>query len=87
MEKENLHKNIDELISKFPNGKELYISSALFNRAIQTLARGVDVYEVLSQIILICEDTTAAHTEYIKREMPRSILIDGKMYDYKINKD
>lgn len=46
-----LNDKIDSLISKFENGKERYQQSAMFNRVINTLARGADPLIVIDQLI------------------------------------
>ena len=82
MEK-NMHQKIDEIIERFPNGKELYASSAMFNQVVQMMARGVSIELCMEQIIYNVQDNQNAFTEYVKREMPRSILIGDKLYNYK----
>jgi len=58
----------DETISKFKNGKVLYRKSALFNRSVQMLVRGVTVYDLIENIIQVTEDTTRSFEQYINRD-------------------
>lgn len=58
----------DETISKFKNGKMLYRKSALFNRSVQMLVRGVTVYDLIENIIQVTEDTTRSFEQYINRD-------------------
>jgi hypothetical protein len=38
--------NIDEIIEKFPNGKERFKTDALFNKVVMTIAYNGDLYEL-----------------------------------------
>ena len=38
--------NIDEIIEKFPNGKERFKTDTLFNKVVMTIAYNGDLYEL-----------------------------------------
>lgn len=63
-----LFKKTDEIIAKFPNGEEMFHKSPLFNRTVQMLARDVDPYEVITQLIFVAEDSQNALAQHIIRE-------------------
>lgn len=65
MEKIEYYQKIDEEIAKFKNGKELYQTSASFNRVIHALVRGANIYELLEQIIVIDIDLQKAFETHI----------------------
>jgi hypothetical protein len=46
-------KQINEILSKFDNGLELYQNNAMFANCVEHLLRGGDVYKILEQIIII----------------------------------
>jgi hypothetical protein len=54
-----------ELIGKFKNGERLYRESALFNRVIQSMVRGVSELEIIEQLIHITNDTIKAQEFYM----------------------
>lgn len=54
------YKKLDELISKFKNGKKLYRESATFNVIIQSMIRGVSEFEIIEMLILKELDTSKA---------------------------
>ena len=56
-----------EFISKFPNGEQLYRESALFNRIIQSMVRGVSEIEIIEQLIRITEDSIKAQVYMIRK--------------------
>jgi len=78
MDQQEIYKRTDEIILKFPNGKERYRKSALFNKIIQVLARGQDEYEVIDILITNNEDLKNAFEQYMLRTAPPSILIPDK---------
>lgn len=59
------YKKLDDIISKFKNGKELYKTSATFNRVVQMLARDVDPIEIIEQLIVMEIDMTNAFQHHI----------------------
>ena len=63
MEKENLNRNINEILSKFDNGIELYQTNAVFSNCVESLLRGGDVYKMLEQVVLI---NVNIQNEYLK---------------------
>lgn len=62
-----IYNKTDMIISKFKNGEELYRKSALFNRSVQMLVRGVDVYDLIENLIQVTEDTQKAFEQYIQK--------------------
>lgn len=62
------HKKITEILEKFKNGKELYKRNAVFNKAVQMMVDGMDVYDVLEQVILSAEQTQRAFQDYMYRD-------------------
>lgn len=54
----------EEIISRFKNGNQLYLKSAVFNRMVQMLARGMTEYEVMQEMVMLIEDNIKA-SEYI----------------------
>lgn len=67
METQEQYKKTEDLITKFPNGKERFRKSALFNKTIQMLIRGVDVYDVIDQLIMVNEDTAKAFEHHLNK--------------------
>ncbi len=54
-----------EIIARFKNGEERYRTSVTFNRVVQMLARGVNTFEVIDQLITITDDTRKAFEQYM----------------------
>lgn len=67
---------ITEILKKFKNGEELYKKSPLFNQATQMMIEGVDVYDVLEEIIKAAERTSNAFEDYVNRNAGLSIFSD-----------
>lgn len=67
MTEQEYYNKTEEILSKFKNGEELYNKSALFNRTVQMIVRGVTEFEVIEQLIQITEDNTKAFEQYIIR--------------------
>ena len=78
MTESEFYNKTDEVVSKFKNGKELYQKSALFNRSVQMLVRGVTEYELIEHLIYITEDSTKSFEEYIQRDR-RPMMITGSL--------
>ncbi len=60
MDKLEMYKKTDEIISKFKNGKELYHKSPMFNQVVQMLVRDVSFYDIIESIINSVDDTQRA---------------------------
>ena len=69
------YQKTEEVINRFKNGRERYHRSALFNKVVQMLVRGVDEYEIINDLINITQDSTNALEQYIYRD-DRPIIID-----------
>ena len=65
MEKMEYYQKVDEEIAKFKHGKELYNTSASFNRVIQSLVRGANIYDLLEQIIIMDNDLQKAFEHHV----------------------
>jgi len=48
---------INQLLSKFRNGFELYQTNALFNKCVEAMLNGVSPYEIIEQVISIQTST------------------------------
>ena len=75
MDRTELYEKTNECIARFKNGKEKYQKSALFNMIIQQLARGVDPYEVIEQLIQTTEDTQKAFEQYMYRDTRPTVML------------
>ena len=73
------HKKITEVIAKFKNGEELYRRNAVFNKVIQLLVDGMDVYDVLEQVVLTAEQTQKAFEDYMQRDTRPIHINNGKI--------
>ncbi len=69
MTQEEYYKKTDEALAKFKNGKDLYQKSALFNRTVQMLVRGVSEYEIIEQLIQTTEDNNKAMEQLLIRRI------------------
>jgi len=56
---------ITKLLKKFENGEKLYKESPMFYQCIQMMIEGVDVYEILEQIIQAYEWTQKAVARHL----------------------
>ncbi len=65
MEKQEYYTKLEETVSKFKNGKELYRDSATFNRVVQMLVRDVSPLEIIEQLIMIEIDMAKAFETHI----------------------
>lgn len=66
--------SILEILSKFERGQELYQTSTLFNKCVNCLAAGQDIYKLLEEVIII-SDNQAKHTEEIlQKSSPTGIF-------------
>jgi hypothetical protein len=71
---------IDQIISRFKNGEELYRNSPAFNMCVQQLLRGVSPYEIIENLCQYSDDAKNALVAYVKRDN-RPVMIrfpDGK---------
>jgi hypothetical protein len=66
-QKEYNHK-LDEVVSRFKNGRELYNKSALFNQIVQVLIREDDPYAVIEHLVQANTDTQKAFISYVERD-------------------
>jgi hypothetical protein len=57
--------NIDEIIEKFPNGKERFKTDALFNKVVMTIAYNGDLYKIIDSLIISNNEITESFTNYI----------------------
>lgn len=68
MEKEKININIDNLICKFPNGRERFLKSPHLNSVIQSLARGQDPIIVIDELLIIIENQNGTRQEPEKKQ-------------------
>jgi len=54
-----------EIVSKFKGGDTLYQTNQMFNTCVQSLVRGADIYDVLGNVIMLCDDTQKALEQQI----------------------
>lgn len=73
---------INELLSKFDNGLELYQTNAVFANCIEHLLRGGDVYKILEQIIVI-QDSQQKHFKKIisSGKIRQEIIVSKEKFD------
>jgi len=65
MTTEKRYLKIIKILKNFKNGEELYKNSAMFNKCIQMMLEGMNVYDVLEQVIQGNERTLRAFDDYI----------------------
>ena len=70
--------SINELLSKFDNGLELYQKNAVFANCIEHLLRGGDIYKIFEQIIVMQDNTQNKYSELIKSGVLRQEIIVSK---------
>jgi predicted transcriptional regulator len=74
--------SINELLSKFENGLELYRNNAVFANCIENLVRGEDIYKIFEQIIIMQSNTQEKLTELITSGVLRQeIIVSKEKYD------
>jgi hypothetical protein len=74
--------SINELLSKFENGLELYRNNAVFANCIEHLVRGGDIYKIFEQIIIMQSNTQEKLTELITSGVLRQeIIVSKEKYD------
>jgi len=78
MEKEEVSKRINQILSKFDNGVELYQTNAVFANCVEGLLRGGDVYKMLEQVVLMNTDVQNKYLELIKSGKIRQEIIVSK---------
>ena len=66
LNKTDVSRSINSLLSKFDNGLELYQNNAVFANCIEHLLRGGDIYKIFEQIIVMQTKTQEKLSELIK---------------------
>lgn len=72
------NQNINNLVSKFENGKERFYKSATVNKVIQSLARDADPIAILDDLCKIIDD---------QNENMKKLVNEGMMYKYELNEN
>jgi len=70
--------SINELLSKFENGLELYQNNAVFANCIEHLLRGGDIYKMFEQVVVMQDKTQEKLTELISSVVLRQEIIVSK---------
>jgi len=78
LSKTSVSGSIDELLSKFENGLELYRNNAVFANCIEHLVRDGDIYKIFEQIIIMQSNTQKKLTELITSGTLRQEIIVSK---------
>jgi len=73
--KKEFNSRINELLSKFENGLELYRNNPIFASCIEHLLRGGDLYKILEEIIVMQSSTQEKLTELINSGVLRQEII------------
>lgn len=60
-----MYKKTNEVISKFKNGKELYMKSPMFNMVVQMIVRDVSLYDIIETIVTTVDDTQKAFEHHL----------------------
>ena len=78
LNKTDVSRSINSLLSKFDNGLELYQNNAVFANCIEHLLRGGDVYKILEQIIVMQQNQQKHFEEIINSGKIRQEIIVSK---------
>lgn len=78
MERKNRNNNIQNLLSRFENGVELYQTNAVFAQCVEHLLNGGDVYKILEQVILMHSDVQKRYRELIESGAIRQEIVVSK---------
>lgn len=70
--------SINTLLSKFDNGLELYQNNAVFSNCIEHLLRGVDIYKIFEQIIVMQQEQQKYYFEIISSGKIRTEIVVTK---------
>jgi hypothetical protein len=74
--------SINELLSKFENGLELYRNNAVFANCIENLVTGGDIYKIFEEIIIMQSNTQEKLTKLITSGVLRhEIVVSKEKYD------
>jgi hypothetical protein len=65
---QEIYNKTTEVLKNFKDSEKRMMTSPLFNRVVQMLARDVNVYDVINELITITEDTNRAFEQYILRD-------------------
>lgn len=69
MDYKERHQKTNEILDQFgERGKEFFKTSAMFNKCVQMMVRGVSKEDIILDIIQAQEDTQNAFNEYINRD-------------------
>lgn len=75
-------KKINDLLSKFDNGLELYQNNAVFANCIEHLLRGGDIYKIFEQIIVIQQNQQIYFEGIIKEgKIKQEIIISKEKFN------
>lgn len=78
IEKINIYPRIEEIITLFPNGAELYRKSEVFNKLVHCMSEGMTVYEAIEKLIELDFQRTQDFKELLKNASTPTIIVKEK---------
>ena len=86
LNKDNISRSINALLSKFDNGLELYQNNAVFANCIEHLLQGGDIYKIFEQILVMQTKTQEKLSELIKSgKLRQEIIVSKEKFDELMN--
>ena len=83
----NYKNRVNEILSKFKNGIELYDTNSIFRNCIENLLEGGNVYHIIEDLILMDIEILKKYEELIKSGVIRTeIVVSKKEFDDIISK-
>lgn len=76
--REGVSYGINEILTKFENGVELYQTNAVFATCVESLLRGGDVYKMLESVIVMHSEQQKRYKELIENGILRSEIVVTK---------
>lgn len=66
---------INDILSKFENGTELYLNNEVFHNCVEHLAMEGDVYKILEKIIVLHSEQHKKYKELIESGVVRQEIV------------
>ena len=57
--------SINEILDKFPNGKERFNTDPLFNKVVMMIAHGGDLYKIIDTLVVSNNEITEAFRNHL----------------------
>lgn len=74
--------NIQEILSKFKNGEELYLNNPLFNNCVNQLLSGRDSLLILEEVIRLYSRLQYEYTKLAEQKSyPSRIIVTQEQYN------